>query len=596
MCDRLPVHFTVTQHAKDAEPRWINQLREKKMKPEMKPSMHLRTVSFLDVCSIRPVSLAAMLCLALASASAVADSDHDATLLVSSSRYAGNVATVIPGVTVTGGVTAAYDGSLPNVFLNEIADPSFGITSGISLEAFDIDDPSREGRAPFRAPRLVGVLDISAAAKALGTPMSTSFPSKSELALHVSTDGRFVSFMGYGSPINQLDVSNSNTPGVLDASNPVTSTVPRAIADVSLDDGALAITYVNAYSGNNGRGTVLANGTHYMVGNAGNSGKNVSNSVLDELSANTGVQALDKKSASSTGGVYATSVVGQPSCSSCAGTGKGYQFGFSISQLGLPADKTGKDDNFRGLTVFNGTLYVTKGSGSNGVNTVYQVGPAQALAGGHALVAQNALISILPGFNTTLAKTAVGGPNPFGIWFANPTTLYVADEGDGVIADAATSSFAGLQKWTFDGTQWKLAYVLKNGLNLGVNYTVTGGLNADGSVNPRGNRNTYTTATDGLRNITGRVNADGTVTLYAVTSTVSSGTGDQGADPNKLVRITDKLAYTSAGQALDERFAELRTAEYGQVLRGVAVASLRAEKWRGHLGEGRDAGEDRSRD
>lgn len=545
---------------------------------------------------LRPVSLAALLCLALASASAMADADHDATLLLSSSRYGGNVATVIPGVTVTGGVTAAYDGSLPNVFLNEIADPSFGITSGIILEAFDIDDHSRDGRGPVREPRLVGVLDVTAATKALGTPISTSFPSKSELGLHVSTDGKFVSFMGYGAPINQLDVSNSNTPGVLDASNPVTSTVPRAIADLSLDDGALAITYVNAYSGNNGRGAVLANGTHYLVGNAGNSGKTVTNGVLDELSANTGVQALDKKSASATAGVYATSAVGQPTCSSCAGTGKGYQFGFSISQLGLAADKTGKDDNFRGLTEFNGTLYVTKGSGSNGVNTVYQVGPVGALAGGHALAAQSALISILPGFNTALAKTATSGPNPFGIWFANPTTLYVADEGDGVIADAATSSFAGLQKWTFDGSKWNLAYVLKNGLDLGVNYTVAGGLNADGSVNPRGNRNTYTTATAGLRNLAGQVNADGTVTVYAVTSTVSAGTGDQGADPNKLVSITDKLAYASAGQASAERFTELRTAEYGQVLRGVAVASLRADAWHGHRGERRDADGGRPRD
>jgi hypothetical protein len=33
----------------------------------------------------------------------------------------------------------------------------------------------------------------------------------------------------------------------------------------------------------------------------------------------------------------------------------------------------GKDDKFRGMTVFNNVLYYTKGSGSNGVNTVYFV-------------------------------------------------------------------------------------------------------------------------------------------------------------------------------------------------------------------------------
>ena len=51
-------------------------------------------------------------------------------------------------------------------------------------------------------------------------------------------------------------------------------------------------------------------------------------------------------------------------------------------------------------------------------------------------------------------------------------------------------------------------------------------------------------ATDGLRNITGQVNRDGTVTIWAVTSTVSGG-GDQGADPNQLVSVTDKLGATT---------------------------------------------------
>ena len=34
-------------------------------------------------------------------------------------------------------------------------------------------------------------------------------------------------------------------------------------------------------------------------------------------------------------------------------------------------DKVGKDDNFRGLTISGSVLYYTKGSGGNGVDTVY---------------------------------------------------------------------------------------------------------------------------------------------------------------------------------------------------------------------------------
>ena len=158
---------------------------------------------------------------------------------------------------------------------------------------------------------------------------------------------------------------------------------------------------------------------------------------------------------------------------------------------------------------------------------------------------------ILRGFPTDLAKTSTDDTYPFGIWFANPHTLYVADEGDGdntysaatnQYTTAAASTHAGLQKWVFDTASqtWKLAYTLQSGLSLGTPYVVPGypvGNNAATGL-------PWAPATDGLRNLTGRVNRDGSVTLYAVTSTVS-GSGDQGADPNQLVSITDRPAATA---------------------------------------------------
>jgi hypothetical protein len=74
-------------------------------------------------------------------------------------------------------------------------------------------------------------------------------------------------------------------------------------------------------------------------------------------------------------------------------------------------------------------------------------------------------------------------------------------------------------------------------------------------------------ATDGLRNLTGHVNHDGTVTIWAINSTVS-GNGDQGADPNQLVSITDDLAATTL--LAGESFSTLRTAQVLEVLRGVS--------------------------
>src|SRR5262249_5285015 len=157
---------------------------------------------------------------------------------------------------------------------------------------------------------------------------------------------------------------------------------------------------------------------------------------------------------------------------------------------------------------------------------------------------------------------------PFGVWFANATTAYVADEGNGsntfntgsgTYTDAAAQTTAGLQKWVFDSSlgAWKQVYVLSAGLSLGVPYTVdhypTGHNPATGLP--------WSPATDGLRTITGRLNRNATVTIWAITSTVS-GNGDQGADPNKLVRITDNLAATTL--PANEIFKTIRTARFGE--------------------------------
>jgi uncharacterized protein (TIGR03437 family) len=234
---------------------------------------------------------------------------------------------------------------------------------------------------------------------------------------------------------------------------------------------------------------------------------------------------------------------------------------FSLNQVinpatGLPfaADKAGKDDNFRGLTLFNNTLYVSKGSGSNGINTVYRVGDAGTLP--TLANAASAALTVLPGFPITPNKTATTLAYPFGLFFANANTLYVADEGDGTPADAAGSTTAGLQKWILANGTWSRVYTLQNGLNLGQAYSIP---NYPTSLNP---------ATDGLRNITGKVNGDGTVTIYAITSTVSTN-GDQGADPNKLVAITDTISATTLPAS--EQFTTLRTANAGEVLRGVSL-------------------------
>jgi hypothetical protein len=453
-------------------------------------------------------------------------------LLVSRSVYTGTASTVLVGQPLPGGGHAVADGSYPGVWSNEAQDASFGVTSPILID-----------RNALAGASVVPLTTLSIPTSQL----VTSFPSKSEMSLHLSTDGTKVSLMGYVAPVNALDVSNSNTLGHEDATNPVKLTYPRGVAliDALTLSSAVQVTPVNCYSGNNGRSAILdsAGDEIFMAGNAGNGGSPEPIAVVN----NTGVQMV------SPGGGPGTTVVGQQQ--GVPGAANGFQFGFATQLLGLPADKSGKDDNFRGITIFNNTLYVTKGSGSNGVNTVYQVGTEGTLP--TLATASTTPISILPGFPATLAKAA-GAQNPFGIWFADAGTLYVADEG---VGNAAPNANAGLQKWVLQSGTWHKAYTLQKGLNHGVQYAVPG---LPAALNP---------APDGLRALTGRVNGDGTVTLWAVTSTVSAAV-DQGADPNQLVTITDTLSFATAADAAAESFSVVQTARFGEVLRGVEFVPL----------------------
>jgi len=488
-------------------------------------------LGLLGSCTLTPPALAA--------------SPVNGQLFISSSTYEGNASTLKVGqaLPISPPVAAVADGAYPGVFANDTVDGNFGITSPITLSAYQT---TNHGLAGTIQGGLIGDLDVTTL-----TGVVTSFSSKSELALNVSNDGSALTFMGYVAGINHFDISNANTPLRVDPSNTDIQTPTfRAVVQVNLAGGVSA-TAVNAYSGNNGRAAVLVNnanggGTneYLMAGNGGNgSGIPPTNIV-----SSTGVQSIVPGTKD-----YMSTVIGTPQ--GMPGKKDGFEFGFSVTSLGDPADKSGKDDNFRGLTLFDNTLFVTKGSGGNGVNTVYQLTPRDGgvpVAGG----ARTTQVSILPGFPTGLAANiSESDPAsefyPFGIFFANATTLYVADEGT---QDLNADPHAGLEKWIFDGSVWKYAYTIQAGLNLDTPYSVPG------------YPSQYNPAVVGLRNISGMVDGN-VVTIFAVTSTFSN-LGDPGADPNGVVRVVDHLDATTLPPS--DIFTPVARPSFGRVYRGVA--------------------------
>ena len=481
------------------------------------------------------------------------------SLVISASTYdrsKGAIASLKVGTTLPNTATATTaaiaDNSYVNVWNNETADASFGVTSPIRL--LDVDP--RSGRV-FRT------MEVPT------NQVVTSFSSKSELGLHLAQDrhGTHVVFVGYASPgIGAIDVSNSDAVAGQDPTNPVTFAFGSDYAFhrtiVSMDsDGQFSYTPTINYGGNNGRSALLgSNGLYYTVGNAnnGNATTFAPNGTNPDVTETTGLEVVNP--------IDAWSASAHIPAGNSAEVDPLIQYPLGKSGA---LDKPGKDNNYRGLTEFDGALYFTKGSGSNGMDTVYTVKSLPSVAN-----AASQTISVVPGFPTDSSRATGGDFTPFAVFFANATTMYVADEGTGASVDV--TAHAGLEKWSLVSGTWQLDYVLTKGLIGTVDTDLFG---FDGQYPD--------VTTIGLRNLTGVVNEDGSVTLWATTST-SSASGDNGADPNKVVRITDEVAATTLTAAVaKEAFATVAGPTYGTVYRGVSYVTAEGCDRDGHHGGGR---------
>jgi hypothetical protein len=159
------------------------------------------------------------------------------------------------------------------------------------------------------------------------------------------------------------------------------------------------------------------------------------------------------------------------------GSGQGSTAGTRYTTLGSTTT-TGlhsSTTNIRVVNMFNGQLFADSGSaGFTGVGTV---GTGLSTTSGQTF-------TLLPGMPTS------GTHSPYDFWFKDANTLYLADDG-------AVGAGGGIQKWTFDGATWTLAYTL---LNNGT--TTTGVRGLAGTVDGSGNAVLFGTTGSALITVT----------------------------------------------------------------------------------------------
>jgi hypothetical protein len=103
----------------------------------------------------------------------------------------------------------------------------------------------------------------------------------------------------------------------------------------------------------------------------------------------------------------------------------------------------------REVNIFNGQLYASEQSGPSG-HGIYAIGSGLPTTSGQTA--------------TLYVNTASGAGNPdlLDYWFADASTVYVADR-------RTIVNGGGIQKWTLSGSTWSLAYTLTSGLSTGCN-------------------------------------------------------------------------------------------------------------------------------
>ena len=371
----------------------------------------------------------------------------------------------------------------------------------------------------------------------LPSAISGEYGSSSEGTIQLTSDGKHLVMMGYGVNAAKFNAdptaygtltTDPTKPTALGQSGSMTGqgyiAVSRDVIVIGASGGADFSTQLyNVFNGNNPRSVASKDGKTFYVSGQGVEGDHTAGVFRTTKGANSATAITGDDTASVKGGPRNASQ-----------DTRIVEFGPN-GQLLTSVDSKGGKDNARSFIGSLGTD--PTGLYNNGAGPTML--PGYGNSGGTGKITLNAQTA-----NGISSSGQEVNLSPEQYFFANATTLYVADSGDGKQDSAKKATgLGGLQKWVFDGTNWNLVYTVSAGLGLVSNTSAHG--------------------TTGLLGLTGQV-VNGQVELFATNYTA----GDN--DQTFLFGLTDSLSATTRGA--NESWNILATAPADSNFKGVAFA------------------------
>ena len=421
----------------------------------------------------------------------------------------------------------------------------------------------------------VGSTTLTQTQNGANAPISGEYGSASEGMLQLSGNGAYLTLMGYGvnaaafnapgSVYQQASGSAALGQSVNDGSAGAVTRVVALIGTGGAVDTTTAVTGV--YSGNNPRSAYTVDGSSFYISGQGSGTTNQGVFLVNKGSSTaTAIDtSTDTRDVQVVNGALTVSRDNKGSVLNAA-----YVSQLTNASGGLPTSSSGLKNTVLTPTGNN----ASSNSGPNSEGQYYytnpiakaaytDVQPAIYLTGTNGNNVNQTLTSIY-------TKSRVGNfvyASPEEFFYANATTLYVADSGapKSGKADTAGIGDGGLQKYTLNAATglWVLDYTLSLGLNLVDNASANIAANSNGLGG-------YNNDVTGLFGLTGEditVNGIQEVELFATSY------GKNELDTSYLYGITDVLGDTASSQVGTESFTTLDSAA-GAELRGVSFTPV----------------------